>query len=222
MRPITSTGRRRSMKTATAWLAGLVAYTVAGSAIAQEQCPTAQIGQTCDAGVCVQATCTNRDADGSTTAGTCGACVDPGPNPCPLESVGQPCGDAGGLCDVLGAGAGGGATTGAGPSFMISYSLGVCVPPSDAGAGNAVDAAGLAAASSGGGGRGQQDQGADSGGSFMAGDDAATTHAQPATGSTASGCAISHGETGGLEAPALVAAVTVLFRRRKRAGARSA
>jgi hypothetical protein len=188
-----------------AGLAGVLAFTVVVRSAPAQECPTAQIGQACDAGACVEATCTNTDVDGSTTVRSCGACVDLGPNSCSPEDVGQPCGDAGGVCSPAGGGGGGGSTAGAGPSFMITYSLGICSIPSDAAAGGAL-------------GRGSGE--ADASATFGAGDDAAS-HAQTAPGSKeSSGCAISPAQMGRFGPLALVAVAAVLLRRRTKSRAR--
>ena len=100
-------------------------------AAAQEECPVAQIGLSCDAGVagtCLAATCTET-ADGSTTTRSCGACVDLPPNAC--SNPGQPCSD-GGTCGPSG-GVGGGGSGNGSYSFMIGYSQGICEPPAATG-----------------------------------------------------------------------------------------
>jgi|CZKU01.1.fsa_nt_gi MYXO-CTERM domain-containing protein len=191
------------------WLAGLLAFAVVGSVRAQE-CPTAQIGQACSGGTCLQATCSNTDVDGSTTTGSCGACVELEPNYCPPETAGQPCGDAGGVCDVVGAGGGGGSTTGAGPSSMISYSLGVCVIQSDASVAAADDAAT------------REGIGDDASGTLGASDEDAAAHSKATTDTTSSGCAIASRDTGGLEPLALFGVAAALLRRRTKSGVRRA
>jgi len=194
------------------WLAGLLAFVVVGSARAQE-CPTAQIGQACSGGTCIQATCSTTDVDGSTTTGSCGACFELGPDYCPPETAGQPCGDAGGVCDVVGAGVGagggGGSTTGAGPSSMISYSLGVCVIQSDA----SVAAADAAT---------REGIGDDASGTLGASDEDAAAHSKATTDTTSSGCAIASRDTGGLEPLALFGVAAALLRRRTKSGVRRA
>jgi hypothetical protein len=196
-----------------AGLAGAAALMLAVRSAAAQECPVAQIGQACDAGACIQATCTNTDVDGSTTVRSCGACIDLGPNSCPPGDVGKPC-DGGGVCSSAGGGGGGGPVGGGGPSFQIMYSLGICSIPSDGGGGSL----------------GRGGGGTDASAAFGTGDDAsagagssddAAAHSQTAPGSKeAFGCAMSSGETGRLEPIALIGATAVLLRRRTKSGTR--
>jgi hypothetical protein len=113
------------------WLVLALAVVAPRLASAQEECPVAEIGQSCDAGsvgTCLSATCTET-ADGATTSRSCGACVMLPPNAC--ADAGDSC-DDGGTCDESSAGFGGGSTSGS-FSFMIWYSYGVCENPVDAG-----------------------------------------------------------------------------------------
>ncbi len=183
-------------RTIAAW-AGALAFLAARPAGAQE-CPAEQIGQSCDAGACVQATCTDTDSDGSSTTRSCGACVELSQNSCPTEDVGQPCGDAGGVCTPFSEGLGGGSTTGAGPSFEITYSLATCAARGDStGAGTPERGSGEADASA------------------TLEDDAAA-HSATAIGSKAApGCAISSPGHGRLEPLALLGLAAVLRRRRR-------
>jgi hypothetical protein len=185
------------------WLVVTLVTIVPRLSAAQEECPVAEIGRSCDAGsagTCISATCT-QTADGSTTSRSCGACVTLPSNAC--SDAGQPCGD-GGVCNMLGAGGGSGSGNGS-SSFMIGYAIGVCENP--------VGAAG--------------DDGAARGVAF---DDAAITpsggsegvDAANHAGSGAAGgssCALSGrwpgGSVGGLGWLASMGAATVLRRRRR-------
>ncbi len=186
-----------------AGLGGAFAFAVVRSAAAQE-CPVPQIGQACDAGTCVQATCTDTDVAGSSTIRSCGACVELGPNSCSPEDVGHPCDDAGGVCSPFSEGMGGGSTTGAGPSFQITYSLATCTIPGDATGGGAP-------------GRGVAE--ADASSVFGIEDDAAA-HSQTASGPRAApGCALSSTRASTLEPLAWGGLAAVLLRRRTKSGA---
>ncbi len=187
------------MKVRTITGLALALAVVVRSAAAQE-CPTAQIGQTCDAGGCVQATCTDTDVDGSITVRNCGACVDLGPNSCPSSDVGKSCGDAGGICNPAGGGGGATSTSGAGPSFMITYSVGNCSIPSNAAGGG-----------SHGRGSGEADAGVKLG---IGGEDAASFAQTPPGSKQASDCAMSPAQTGRFGPLALTGIAGVFLRRR--------
>lgn len=117
----------------TRMLTRLFAATIAlapNTAFAQEECPVADVGHPCDAGIagtCISATCSD-SVDGSATTRQCSACVMLPANTC--TDAGQPCGD-GGLCSAFGAGGGGGSASGQ-SSFMITYSLATCQYPGSA------------------------------------------------------------------------------------------
>jgi hypothetical protein len=126
---------RRSRETARArrLLQGILACAVivlaTRSAAGQAECPVAAIGQICDSGTCLQATC-RETVDGSTTVRDCGACVTLPANYC--VDAGDPCGD-GGIYNPASWSEGSGSRSGL--SSSISFSLTVCEYASEAGAG---------------------------------------------------------------------------------------
>jgi hypothetical protein len=184
------------------------------SADAQEECPVAEVGLACDAGIagtCIPATCTET-VDGSTTTRDCGACVLLPPETC--NDAGQPCGD-GGLCASHG-GAGGGGSAGGGSSFSIGYSYAACEYPGGAG-GNGTGTGGIPP-----GGRGiASDDGAvtENGGSQSGSADAGmSAHGGSAPPPDGSGCGVSkHSPQGPFGGLASAAAVIIMCRRRRSA-----
>jgi hypothetical protein len=193
------------------------------SADAQEECPIAEVGLACDAGIagtCIPATCTEA-VDGSTTTRDCGACVVLPPGTC--NDAGQPCGD-GGLCASHGGAAGGGSASG-GSSFSIGYSYAACEYAGGAG-GNGAGTEGAGGNGTGTGGIPGSDPMpaphdaalTENGGSPSGSADAGmSTHGGSEPPPGGSSCAVSRHAQGPFGGLASAAAVVIMCRRRRSA-----
>jgi hypothetical protein len=197
------------------WLVGGAFLLAPVSADAQEECPVAEVGRACDAGIagtCIPATCTET-VDGSTTTRDCGACVVLPPETC--NDAGQPCGD-GGLCASHGGGGGGGSASG-GSTFSIGYSYAACEYPGGAG-GTSAGTAGAGGTATGSAGIPASDDGAvteNGGGPSGSADAGMSTHGGSAPPSGGSGCAVSRHAQGPFGGLAPAAAVIIMCRRRR-------
>jgi hypothetical protein len=88
-------------------------------------CPTSEIGQPCEGGICTQATCRGADDAGNGTSQACGVCISPSSD-CTSANDGAPCGD-GGTCMMASVRALGPA--GSPPAADLFYSAPQCVVP---------------------------------------------------------------------------------------------
>ncbi len=197
-----------------AWFVAGAFLLVPVSADAQEECPVAEVGLACDAGIagtCIPATCTETD-DGSTRTRDCGACVELPPEET-CGDPGQPCGD-GGLC-VSHGGAGGGGSPSGGSSLSIGYSYAACEYPGGA-AGTGAGTGGIPAEDPG---FGSDDAAAtEKGGSQSGSADAGmSTHGGSAPSPGGAGCDVSNHAQGPLGGLASAAAAIIMCRRRRSA-----